>query len=128
MRDRKLFYAIDKAGREIHINNTTEEDHFCPHCKERVVAKKGKETIWHFAHKDGVCHGMKKDTKDKDCDLASFQTGKTATIDISDETTFFCPLCRSVGQKQMACKVSENRYICKTCFANTPYEEIKKIL
>lgn len=44
-------YGLDKNGKRVSIDATNEnEDYFCPVCGEKLVLKKGKVNVHHFAH------------------------------------------------------------------------------
>jgi hypothetical protein len=50
--------ALDCNGKLLRIEETIErkdETFLCPHCKQEVIGKYGKERRWHFAHKKKEC-------------------------------------------------------------------------
>jgi ssDNA-binding Zn-finger/Zn-ribbon topoisomerase 1 len=46
-----MLFALDKDNKRLHIEKTfTNQDYFCPLCGEKLVLKKGRIRIHHFAH------------------------------------------------------------------------------
>lgn len=51
-------FALDENNNIIDIRNTynvSEQQYFCPHCHNEMIAKRGNIRQWHFAHKTDKC-------------------------------------------------------------------------
>ncbi len=46
-----MLFAVDKNNIRTHIKDSKKgEDYFCPICHEKLIARRGKIKIHHFAH------------------------------------------------------------------------------
>ena len=53
-----MFFAIDKNGERVHINDVLDDEtYFCPSCGEELALKKGSIKLHHFSHKsNSLCN------------------------------------------------------------------------
>lgn len=46
-----MFYALNVQGKRVSIFDVeTNQEYFCPICKEKLIQKRGNVNAWHFAH------------------------------------------------------------------------------
>ena len=125
MPERRLFYAVDQEGNRWHVERLQSDGpFFCPHCKCQVLAKRGEEKIWHFAHIGALCSALQKGgADDTDMPLERFQTENSAKIEIGETQTYLCPLCKQVGRKEYGVKLRKT-YVCRECYSSGDMRQI----
>lgn len=138
MRDRKLSWAINEAGKKVFIEDLKDDElkqkFNCPHCYAPVIPKRGEKKIWHFAHKGEECEFVKNNIKTKDdttknSSLNAFMA-KTTTMDnmeFEDSDIFTCAICTKEDNKDNGTEWSKKIWICKNCYLHLSDEDMKKL-
>jgi len=124
MKKRKLFVALDAAGKKVMVDSVDKESrgtYLCPYCKKEVVARLGEQKVWHFAHKEEVCEylNMKSSdgSADSKLDLSGVGTVELDSVDMgTDSRDFLCVKCKKRFNKSSGLKWEGNEYVCRECF------------
>ena len=133
--NRKLTSAVDENGKAYHIDSFSNKDKkqklFCPYCKLEVVARMGKEKVWHFAHIHGECQDIKVVQKNQnDHPLTEFFTRTISSKDYKPHINpdfFTCIICNNSMRIESGIKINDGRYICKDCYKTADIDTINKL-